>query len=268
MRPKGAVTVSEEQLAQIVRGFPSVIAAYLFGSVARGEADHFSDVDVAVLLDDDLTEKQRREIVGRLLDALFSIVGQDKADVVDLKEAPLWFQKDVIKTGKLLHERDPIARTAYEVAVLQASEQDGRQWRGREEVRLCLETLERNLARLAELAQLIYDEFMDAPRNLAAAELLLQTSIEALVDISRHLIRRLRLPMPSEHWQIPEVLGEAGYLPAQDVPTYVAMVRFRNRLVHRYPEVDPKEVYRIVTQELDAIRRWLDQLLQVLKTLG
>ncbi len=39
MRPEGTVTVSEEQLAQIVQQFPPVFAAYLFGSVARGEAD-------------------------------------------------------------------------------------------------------------------------------------------------------------------------------------------------------------------------------------
>jgi uncharacterized protein YutE (UPF0331/DUF86 family) len=46
------------------------------------------------------------------------------------------------------------------------------------------------------------------------------------------------------------------------------MVRFRNRLVHRYPEVEPNEIYRIVTQELNEIRRWRDQLVQILQALG
>jgi len=63
-------------------------------------------------------------------------------------------------------------------------------------------------------------------------------------------------------------LAEAGYLPAENVPTYEVMVRFRNRLVHRYPEVEPNEIYRIVTQKLDEIRRWRDQLVQILQTLG
>ncbi|MFN4179691.1 MAG: type VII toxin-antitoxin system HepT family RNase toxin [Armatimonadota bacterium] len=268
MRPKGIVAVNEEQLAQIVSEFPSVLAAYLFGSVVRGDADHFSDVDVAVLLEDGLTKEQRWDIVGRLLDALFSVVGQDKADVVDLKEAPIWFQKVVIKTGKLFYERDPVARMNYEASVSQLREQDERKWSGIEEVRLRLETLERNLTHLSELAKLSREEFTADLCNVAAAERCLQTSIEALVDISRHLIRRLNLPMPEEHCQIPQVLAEAGYLPAEDVPTCVAMVRFHNRLVHRYFEVTPEEVYRIVTQELDDIHRWLDQLLQALKTLG
>lgn len=267
MRPKGAVIVDEERIAQVMKETPEVIAAYLFGSAARGETDHFSDVDVAVLLEDDLPKERRWDIEGRLLDQLFRIVGQDKADVVDLQRAPMWFQRVVITTGRLIYERDQQKRQEYERQVLQ-QEADEERWRRMEEMRLRLETLEQNLEQLSQLAQLSYGEFMADPRNLAAAERWLQTSIEALADISRHIIRRLRLRMPDEYWQIPHVLAEAGHLPAEDVPTYEAMVRFRNRLVHHYPEVNPDEIHRIVAQELDDIRRWRDQLVQILQTLG
>ncbi len=268
VRPKGLVVVDEEQIAQVMKETPEVIAAYLFGSAARGETDHFSDVDVAVFLEDDLPKERRWDIEGRLLDQLFRIVGQDKADVVDLKTAPLWFQRVVITTGRVIYERDRKKREAYERQVLQQQEADEGQRRKTEEMQLRLEVLERSLERLEQLAQLDYDAFMSDWRNLGAAERLLQTSIEALADISRHIVRRLGLRMPDEYWQIPQVLAEAGYLPAENVPTYEVMVRFRNRLVHRYPEVEPNEIYRIVTQELDEIRRWRDQLVQILQTLG
>ena len=268
VRPKGLVVVDEEQIAQVMKETPEVIAAYLFGSAARGETDHFSDVDVAVFLEDDLPKERRWDIEGQLLDQLFRIVGQDKADVVDLKTAPLWFQRVVITTGRVIYERDRKKREAYERQVLQQQEADEGQRRKTEEMRLRLEVLERSLERLEQLAQLDYDAFMSDWRNLGAAERLLQTSIEALADISRHIVRRLGLRMPDEYWQIPQVLAEAGYLPAENVPTYEVMVRFRNRLVHRYPEVEPNEIYRIVTQKLDEIRRWRDQLVQILQTLG
>jgi len=100
MRPKGLVVVDEKRIAQVMEATSEVIAAYLFGSAARGETDQFSDVDVAVLLEDDLPKERRWDIEGRLLDQLFRIVGQDKADVVDLKTAPLWFQRVVITTGE------------------------------------------------------------------------------------------------------------------------------------------------------------------------
>ena len=268
VRPKGLVVVDEEQIAQVMKETPEVIAAYLFGSAARGETDHFSDVDVAVFLEDDLPKERRWDIEGRLLDQLFRIVGQDKADVVDLKTAPLWFQRVVITTGRVIYERDRKKREAYERQVLQQQEADEGQRRKTEEMQLRLEVLERSLERLEQLAQLDYDAFMSDWRNLGAAERLLQTSIEALADISRHIVRRLGLRMPDEYWQIPQVLAEAGYLPAENVPTYEAMVRFRNRLVHRYPEIEPSEIYRIVTQELGEIRRWRDQIVQILQTLG
>ncbi|MCS7263702.1 MAG: DUF86 domain-containing protein [Armatimonadetes bacterium] len=265
MRVKGLVKVDEQKLAHIIGQFPSVIAAYLFGSAARGEVDHFSDVDVAVLLEDDLAKEQRWRLVGDLQDNLMSVVGQDKVDVVDLETVPLWFQKVIIATGKVIYERDSTKRQDYENQLSQVKVEDDGRWEGMEEVRLRFETIERNLERLEELAMLSYEEFMADPRNLAAAERWLQTSIEALVDISRHLAHRLGLQMPEEYRQIPKVLAEAGYLPGKDVPTYELMISFRNRLVHRYPEVEPDEVYRIVTQGLGDIRRWRNQLMQALQ---
>ncbi len=261
MRPKGKVVVDEVRIAQLMAETTGVIAAYLFGSVVRGETDHFSDVNVAVLLDDKLTKEQRWDIVARLMDKLFSLVGQDKADVVDLKEAPTWFQRVIVKTGRVIYDRDPEKQKAYEASLSQSQgDSDEGRWQGLGAVRLRLEALERNIARLEELARLSYDEFMADPRNSGAAERWLQTSIEALADIPRHLIRRLRLPMPVEYCQILHVLAKAGYLPTEDVPTYEAMMRFHNRLVHHYPEVLPDEIYCIITQELDDLRRWCDQL--------
>ncbi|MFA0746076.1 MAG: hypothetical protein LASZOEIN_002892, partial [Candidatus Fervidibacter sp.] len=128
MRPKGLVVVDEKRIAQVMKAIPEVIAAYLFGSAARGETDQFSDVDVAVLLEDDLPKERRWDIEGRLLDQLFRIVGQDKADVVDLKTAPLWFQRVVITTGRVIYERDRQKREAYERQVLQQQEADEGRW--------------------------------------------------------------------------------------------------------------------------------------------
>lgn len=268
MRPKGIVTVDEQALARIFDGAEGVIAAYLFGSVLQGETDHFSDVDVAVLFDEGVSKEDRWKLEGELLDRLFRLVRQDKADVVDLQRAPLWFQRVVVTKGKVIYDADPAKQVAYEAEVFRQNvEEDEGRWCGMEEMRLGLETLDKNLERLEELAQLSRDEFMGDPRNIAPAERWLQTSIEALADISRHVIRRLRLHTPDEYWQIPHILSDGGYLPAENTPTYEAMVRFRNRLVHHYPDVSPDEVYRIVSQELDDIRRWRDQLIGILQTL-
>lgn len=90
-----------------------VVAAYLFGSVARGEARRTSDVDLAVLLGEEPT---------RTLDGL----GLDLADelqaelgvpvqVVVLNTAPCDLAHRVLRDGRLLVDRDPSARIRFEV---------------------------------------------------------------------------------------------------------------------------------------------------------
>jgi predicted nucleotidyltransferase len=44
--------------------------AVVFGSWARGTADGYSDLDLAVVLDTDLPRHERPRLLGRLLDAL------------------------------------------------------------------------------------------------------------------------------------------------------------------------------------------------------
>ena len=102
-------------------------------------------------------------------------------------------------------------------------------------------------------------------RNLDAAVHELQISIEALVDISRYVIRSLGLPSAREYWQVPTVLADAGYLDGKAAATYIQMVKFRNLIVHHYYRVDPQEIYKILTESLSDLRQWRDTLLAIIR---
>ena len=43
------------------------------------------------------------------------------------------------------------------------------------------------------------------------------------------------------------------------------MIRFRNRVVHFYQEVDEQEVYRILTDHLDDFRLFIRDALQIVQ---
>ena len=108
-----AVTL-EEELRQLFAAEPGgIIAAYLFGSIARGTTHAGSDVDVAVLYVDappatieglplDLESRIRRR-VGR------------PAQVIVLNTAPAGLVHRVLRDGVLLLDRDPGARIRFEV---------------------------------------------------------------------------------------------------------------------------------------------------------
>jgi len=109
-----APQVDEERLVEFLATQPDVVAAYLFGSVARGQATPHSDVDIALLLreaDRETLWERRLQLMGEL--ERFG----DRVDVVVLNLAPLLLQHRVLSEGRLLYEGDRSARVEFEVRV-------------------------------------------------------------------------------------------------------------------------------------------------------
>ena len=90
-----------------------LVAAYLFGSVARDTASDSSDIDIGVLL--------RSIPAGRLGDSQFGLEGTlekslgRKVQVVVLNGAPPDLIHRVLRDGRLLLDRDPSSRIRFEV---------------------------------------------------------------------------------------------------------------------------------------------------------
>jgi uncharacterized protein len=101
MIPTPARELSERARRLIVESLPDVVAIYVFGSAATGQAGPTSDLDLAVLT--------RRPIEPRLLyDVARSLevaLGTD-VDLVDLLRASTVLKKEVIADGHLIHEAD------------------------------------------------------------------------------------------------------------------------------------------------------------------
>lgn|GEM_PF-501669 len=96
-----------------------LIAVYLFGSVAEGKAHRLSDVDVAVLFDDELNAEQifqRTLAMGGLLEQVL----QRAVDVVPLNRAGPLLRFQVIQKGKVLLERDRTERCLFHMRTMAA----------------------------------------------------------------------------------------------------------------------------------------------------
>jgi uncharacterized protein len=111
----GMPTVAiEPSLREFFAAHPDgIVAAYLFGSVARGTAGARSDVDVAVLFE----AAPPATLEGLPLDLENQIarrVGRP-AQVVVLNTAPVGLIHRVLRDGVLVFDRAPNARIRFEV---------------------------------------------------------------------------------------------------------------------------------------------------------
>ena len=99
-------------LSEIFQSEPDVLAAWLFGSVAKGRATPLSDVAFAILLRNDAPAGlDRLVLLDRLARRLAKALGMSEreVDVEPLNDQAIVFQYDVIRTGQLIYERDPKA---------------------------------------------------------------------------------------------------------------------------------------------------------------
>lgn len=95
-----------------------ILEAYLFGSVARGENQPHSDLDVAVYLDLDRIPEAGFGYAAELNELLAVELGSDKVDVVVLNQAPPLLYHRVLRDGIRCFSRDLRATTTREGAAL------------------------------------------------------------------------------------------------------------------------------------------------------
>jgi uncharacterized protein len=103
------------RLADACAELSEVRLAWLFGSQASATPRPGSDVDVAVLVDDQAVRDAdaRRATIWRLAGSLGREVGSHRLDLVLLNDAPPLLRHRVLSSGLLLFERSPEERVRY-----------------------------------------------------------------------------------------------------------------------------------------------------------
>jgi uncharacterized protein YutE (UPF0331/DUF86 family) len=102
--------------------------------------------------------------------------------------------------------------------------------------------------------------FLEDSRNAGAAESYLRRSIEALLDIGRHILAKGFAIAVSEYKEIGTRLVEKRVLNAEEGVLMRRIAGYRNRMVHFYNEVTTKELYLLTTQNIHDIDRICDAM--------
>jgi len=113
MPPSDRDATSSALRAFFVTPPAGTVAVYLFGSVARAESAPGSDVDVAILFDQDPPRTLQGLHLG-LADELQRTLGR-RVDLIILNHAPADLVHRVLRDGILVCERSRSARIRFEV---------------------------------------------------------------------------------------------------------------------------------------------------------
>ena len=112
-RSDNLVDILRRFVPQILKDLP-VQLAYLYGSVARGEETPSSDVDIAIVCDDEISPEQRLRLMLDVSAELSRRTGVAEVDVRVINDAPLVFRGRIACEGILLFVRDKAQQIEFE----------------------------------------------------------------------------------------------------------------------------------------------------------
>jgi len=92
--------------------------------------------------------------------------------------------------------------------------------------------------------------FVNDPLIYGNAERYLQLAIQAVLDISHHIVADRNLPLPADSKSLFDLLARQKVVSKGLSVKLAAMAGLRNILVHDYLEIDRRRVYRALTTEL------------------
>ncbi len=117
----------------------------------------------------------------------------------------------------------------------------------------------RKIRGLADEAHFIKD-----PLIYGNAERYLQLAIQAVLDISNHIVADMKLNLPADTRELFDLLARHKVLSASLSKKLIPMAGFRNILVHEYLEIDRRRVYRALKDDLGDFEKFIKAVSKLL----
>ena len=114
--------------------------------------------------------------------------------------------------------------------------------------------MEQYLRELMKVRIKSFEEFTQNTIIKRFVERNIELAIEQMIDICKHLVAGLDLAEPETYAECFDILYENKAIPAKSLPTFKAMARFRNRLIHVYDDIDDAITFEVYTKHLQDFK--------------
>ena len=216
-----------DQLMDFFEESEDIDMVYIFGSHGTDYESESSDIDFGILF------AAAPGILGQMsLESKIEEIVERKVDIVSLNKCNILLKYKVISEGQKFFERNEIKTADFIEGVL------------------------KNYFDFGMKLKRFKEDFREGLREED------QASIEALIDISNHIISRENLGVPESNADSFRILADNGIITAEKLKIFTAMARFRNKVVHLYDEIDEVEIYRIIVEHLGDFDYFINEVFE------
>ncbi|MEH2166937.1 MAG: DUF86 domain-containing protein [Nostoc sp.] len=113
---------------------------------------------------------------------------------------------------------------------------------------------------LEEFSSISLDEFLNDFRQQLIVERLLQLMTQAAIDINDHILSKLNPGKSETNFESFISLGKYDVITPELARKIAPSSGLRNRLVHEYDEIDPREVFKSISFALQQYPLYVRQI--------
>lgn len=125
--------------------------------------------------------------------------------------------------------------------------------------------IQEEIAQMKKLGEVDFPEYEKSDRY-KLAEYHLHRALEGVFNIGTHILSRIPGGKADEYKQVSQNLGKFNIVPKDFADNNLTkMAKYRNRLVHLYSQITPKETYDIIHNNLGDFDVFLSTIKKVLE---
>ncbi|MBS3079149.1 DUF86 domain-containing protein [Candidatus Pacearchaeota archaeon] len=125
-----------------------------------------------------------------------------------------------------------------------------------------IDELDNYLEELKNIKPNEFEEYENSIEKKRACERLLHLSIENALDICNLLVSEFRVGIPSDEDDIFTKLEQKKIISKEMKNILIQMKGLRNRLVHRYGEIDNEKIFDIISNNLDDFEKFKEEIIK------
>jgi len=269
-KDKGHTTRLLERLRRIFTKYPEVLIAYLYGSYAKGKESPLSDIDIAIIM------KNKENFVNLLADIARELkIPEDKVSITDLLLVDPLLRLKILSEGleivnKGINLNSLIQPETIEIYELEQTSSTRSWLRGNPidfiVVRDIISRITEDIRDLNELLQLGYEKVINNKHMRKSFERTLQTLIESMLDLLRHIVAGLNLGIAACYRDYVDFARNGGVI-SDEIASYLkSLIPIRHALVHRYRRLNYEELWKEAYTILDIANKLIDEVREFLKS--